>query len=100
MLSVFIFPQLLGVLLYLRLSRAPRWLAVTASTLVPTLVWVFLAPIFLFAGVREAQTAGAVTCGMPAYGALLLLFAGTIMQVFISLIVQVLLLQRRRRTVI
>ena len=97
MVSVFAFPQLLGVLLYFRLIRAPRWLAVIASALAPSIVFIFLAPIFLFAGIREAQAAGKLNCGMPAFGALLILFAGTIGQLFTSLIVQGLLFQRRRR---
>jgi hypothetical protein len=95
-ISTFAFPQLFGVLLYFKLSRAPKWLAVVASTLAPSLIFLFLAPIFLFAGIREAQAAGPVTCGMPAFAAILILFTGIITEFFVSLIVQGLLRQRHK----
>ena len=97
MVSVFAFPQLLGLLLYLRLSRAPRWLAVIASALAPAIVFFFLAPIFFFSGIREAQAAGELTCGMPALAALLFFFTGIIVQLLGSLIMQALLFRRRTR---
>jgi hypothetical protein len=46
---------------------------------------------------REAYAKGEVTCGMPAWGAFFFLFAGTVSQLLISLIVQAVLIQRRRR---
>jgi hypothetical protein len=94
--SVFAFPQLLGLLLYLRLRRAPRWFAVIASSLAPAVVFFFLAPIFFFAGLREAQAAGELTCGMPVVAALMFFFTGFIAQFFGSLIMQALLFKRRR----
>ena len=94
--GIFAFPQLLGILLYFRLSRAPRWVAAIVSALAPAVFFVFLAPIFLFAGVREAYARGEM-CGMPAWGALLVLFAGTIIQLVLGMFTQVALSARRRR---
>ena len=97
LIGTFAFPQLLGILLYLRLSRAPRWVASIAAVLAPAIFFILLAPIFLFAGVREAYARGERGCGMPAMGAILLLYAGTIIQVVAGLITQLALSARRRR---
>ena len=94
--GVFAFTQLLGILLYFRLSRAPRFIAVIVGILAPAVFFVFLAPLFLFAGMREAYGDGP-TCGMPAFGGILILYAGTIIQLVLSLITQVVLLARRRQ---
>ena len=94
--GIFAFTQLLGVLLYFRLRWAPRWIAVIAGILAPAVFFVFLAPIFLFAGMREASD-GRPGCGNPAMGAILLLYAGTIVQLFVGLVVQMVLLARRRQ---
>ena len=95
--SIFVFPQLLGILLYFRLSRAPRWVAAMAATLAPAVFYVWLAPIFLFAGVREAYARGE-GCGMPALAALFFLFAGTAIQLALGLFIQLTLSGRRRST--
>ena len=83
-----LFPQLLGVLLFFRLRRLPTWLARVLSAVAPSVTFVFLAPIFLFAGIREAQMRGE-RCGMPAFAALTMLFAGTIFELIIGLSVQI-----------
>lgn len=75
MAGIFAFPVLLGVLLYFRLDRAPRWVAAMATILAPAVFFVWLAPIYLFADVRAAQARGA-SCGMPAMAAALFLYAG------------------------
>ena len=90
--SIFVFPQLLGVLLYYRLTWAPRWVAAIVGTVAPGVLFVFLGPIFLFAGIKPHDT-----CGMPAFGALLMLFAGTIIHLGVGLFVQLALVARRRR---
>jgi hypothetical protein len=94
--SLFAFPQLLGILLYFRLRRAPRWIAAIAGTLAPAFFFLWLGPILLFAGVREASARGE-GCGMPAFGALLLLFAGTTIHLGLGLITQVFLWAKRRQ---
>ena len=93
--GVFAFTQLLGILLYFRLSRVPRFIAVIAGILAPAVFFVLLAPIFLFAGIHGASAAGG-NCGMPAFGAILALYAGAIIQLVVGLIIQVALLVRRR----
>jgi hypothetical protein len=94
--TIFAFPQLLGILLYVRLSRAPRWIAVIAGTLAPAIIFFWLAPIFFFAGLREAYENGE-RCGMPLFGALLALFTGTAIQLVAGLVTQSVLATRRRR---
>ena len=96
--GILVFPQLLGVLLYYRLHRAPRWIAFIAAALVPAIVFFFLAPFFLFAGVREAFARGD-RCGMPVMAATMMLFAGTIMQLGAGLFTQMVMATRRRRNV-
>jgi hypothetical protein len=95
--GVFVFPQLLGVLLYFRLSRAPRWLAFTAAALIPAIVFFWLAPNFFFGGFREAYARGERGCGMPAMAAAFLFLAGTVIQLGAGLFTQIILSTRRRR---
>jgi hypothetical protein len=94
--SIFAFPLLLGILLYFRLSRAPRWLAVIVGTLAPAIFFFWLAPIFFFAGLREAYAHGE-TCGMPAFAAMLLLLTGTIIELGLGIVTQAALSVKRRR---
>ncbi|HEU4836515.1 MAG TPA: hypothetical protein VFS90_18940 [Pyrinomonadaceae bacterium] len=83
--SVLIFPQLLGVLLYLRLSRLPRWLARVIAMLAPAVVFFFLSRQFFLAGLREAQLRGEVSgCGMPALAAGFIILLGTLLQLCIA----------------
>ena len=95
LISVFTFPQLLGILLYFRLSRAPRWLAAFAGIIAPAILFVFLAPIFFFGGLREAQPNRA-TCGMPALAAMMLVFIGSIIQLVLGIFSQLILRAARR----
>ena len=94
--SIFAFPQLLGILLYLRLGHLPRWFASIAAVLTPGILFFWLAPILLFSGIREAYAAGEMRCGMPAMAALLVLFAGTIIQLVLGVITQVALYPRTK----
>lgn len=73
--SVFVFPHLLGILLYYRLRWAPGWMARTVAALAPAVIFFWLAPILFFAGIREAAASG-MNCGMPAaFVGMFLLFA-------------------------
>ena len=92
---IFVFPQLLGLLLYFQLSRAPRWVAGIAAILAPVILFVFLVPIFFFPDAREAH-ARATGCGMPALGAVLFLFVGTVGHLLLGLVTQVALSASRR----
>ena len=66
--SVFVFPHLLGILLYYRLRWAPGWTARTVAGIAPAVIFFWLAPILFFAGIREAAASG-MNCGMPAVAA-------------------------------
>jgi hypothetical protein len=90
--SIFVFPQLLGILLYFRLRWAPRWVAAIACALAPAILFVLLAPIVLFAGIREDAT-----CGMPAFGAILMLYAGAIIHLGLGLFTQIIFIASRRK---
>jgi hypothetical protein len=96
---MFAFPQLLGILLYFRLSRVSRWLAVIVAALAPAFIFFWLTRIFLFAELREVYARGE-GCGMPALGAALLLFFGTAIQLVLGVIAQVVLAVIRRRKVV
>ena len=96
--SILIFPQLLGILFYYRLSRAPRWIAAIAAALLPAIVFFWLAPIFFFAGIREAYARGEGRgCGMPAIAAAFLFLAATVGQLLAGVFAQLVLSARRRR---
>lgn len=96
--SLFIFPQLLGVLLCLRLTRFPKWIGRVLGVIVPALSFFFLAPYFFFAGMREAAERGELNCGMPAMAAAFMLLAGTGIHFLIALVVQAYLSKRQRMT--
>ena len=96
--SLLIFPQLLGILLYYRLGRAPRWIAAIAAALLPAIIFFWLAPIFFFAGIREAYARGEGRgCGMPAVAAGFLFLAGTAIQLLVGVFAQLVLSAERRR---
>jgi len=97
--GIFIFPQLLGILLYYRLRRVPRWIAVTAAALLPAIVFFWLAPIFFFTPIREAYLRHPSGCGMPALAAAFFVLAGTATQLLVGVFAQVVLSKRRRRNV-
>lgn len=97
--SLFVFPQLLGVLLCLRLSRFPRWIGRVLGVLVPALSFFFLAPHFFFAGLREAALKGELNCGMPAAVAAFMMLLGTGVHLVVALVVQVYLSKRHRMPV-
>ena len=101
LISIFAIPYLLGILLYFRLGWAPRWLAVIVASLAPAVFFFFLGPIYFFAGLREAYESGRETCGMPAFGATILVFFGTAIELFLGVTTQaVLSVIRERRTVV
>ena len=88
-LTALVFPQLFGALLYVRLNRYCKVLARVLAALAPAILFFFLSPSFFFAGIEEAQARGELNCGMPALGALMLLFFFTAFELAIGLIVQV-----------
>ena len=95
LISTFGFPQVLGVLLYFRLIRFSSRLACVLGVLTPAALFFYLAPSFFFAGLREAQLNGEVTCGMPAVAAAFMVLLGTAAEVCVGLIVQLYLFRKR-----
>lgn len=93
--SVFVFPHLLGILLYYRLSWAPGWIARTVAGLAPAVIFFWLAPILFFAGIREAA-AGGMNCGMPAVAAGIVLLLATGVQLVLGPFIQVVLVAFRK----
>jgi hypothetical protein len=94
--SILAFPQLIGILLSFRLRWAPRWVAAIAAALVPGAVFFWLAPFFLFDGIREAQERGERVCGLPVMAGVFFLLAGTTVHVVVGLITHAVLSRRRR----
>lgn len=84
LLSLFVFTQWLGVLLYFRLARLPKWLARVLCVVGATFAFFYLSPMYFFAGMREARLRGEVTCGMPAAAAVIMVLFGTVFQLFIA----------------
>ena len=99
LLSMFLFPQLIGVLLHFRLVRSSRVLAFALGLLVPAVLFFYLAPLVWFAGLREAYRSGDGGCGMPAVAAGVMILAGTVAELILSLPIQRYLLRRNRRLV-
>lgn len=93
--TIFVFPLLLAILLYFRLDRAPRWLAGIALILAPAVFFLFLAPILVFSGVREAQARGD-RCGNRVMAAALFMYAGIALQLLLGMMTLVALSARRR----
>lgn len=86
MASVLVFPQLLGVLLFLRISRL-KWCAISVGVIAPPILFFLLSPIYLFADIRKAQAQGEIiACGTPALAASMLVFMGTGLEFFFALI--------------
>jgi hypothetical protein len=96
LLSVFVFTQLLGVLLYFRLTRIPKWLAHGLCVVAAALAFFYLSPLFFFAGVREAQLRGEVTCGLPAFAAAVMVLLGSGFQLFVAAALHVWWARRRK----
>lgn len=98
LLSLFVFTQLLGVLLYYRLVRLPAWQARAFSLVGATFAFLYLAPMFFFPGMREAQLRGEVNCGMPAMAAAFMVLVGAGFQLVVAAAIH-LWLSRRGRSI-
>ena len=93
-LSLFVFTQFLGVLLYYRLARLPKWLAHGLCVIATVLAFLFISPLFFFAGMREAQLRGELNCGMPAAAATIMVLIGTVFQFFVAAVIHLWLFSR------
>ena len=96
--AILVFPQLLGILLFFKLSRVPRWIAAIAAALAPAIFFFWFTRMLMMASLREAYAHGG-GCGMPALAAAFLLLAGTTLQLFGGIFTQIFLSLRRRRQV-
>ena len=94
--SVFVFPHLLGILLYYRLRWAPGWIARTVAGLAPAVIFFWLAPILFFAGIREAAARSESGCGMPAVAAGIILLLATGVQLVLGPFIQAVLVAFRK----
>ena len=95
--SMFIFPQLLGILLYFRLKWAPRWVAAAVAILAPAVIFFFVLRIILFAGLREAYAQNDYNgCGMPALGVVMFLMFGTVVHLVLGVVTQLIVAATRR----
>ena len=97
--SLLVFPQLLGLLLYFRVTRFSKWIGRVLGVLVPAVSFFFLAPHFFFAGMREAAERGDLNCGMPAMAAAFMLLLGTGVHFLAALVVQVFLSRKHTPSV-
>lgn len=93
--GTFALPQLLGLLLYFRLRRFPEWLAHVVGVLAPATLFFYLAPLFFFPDVHEAQLKDEIRCGMPALAGAFMILLGTAAEVFVALAVQLYMFSRR-----
>ena len=91
-----VFPQLLGILLYYKLSRVPRWVAAIAAALAPAIFFFWFTRMLMIANLREAYAHGE-RCGMPAVAAGILLLMGTTIELFGGIFTQIFLATKRRR---
>lgn len=96
LLSTFVLPQLLGVLLYFRLIRFSKWLAFGLGVLAPGFLFFYLAPPFFFADTHEAAVRGEVMCSMADVAASLVLLLGTALSFVVAFFIQLYLLIKRR----
>jgi hypothetical protein len=96
LLSTFVLPQLLGVLLYFQVIRFSKWLAFVLGVLVPGFAFFFVGQAFFFAGIREVAAKGEMTCGMPAVAAGVIFLLATAFSFVVAFLVQLGFLIKRR----
>ena len=83
------FPQLLGVLVYFKLKPVHRWLGLVAGTLLPVILFIgFSWMIFIY---RYYRLHPDDSCGGQLFGASLIVLMGAVLEIVLSVVVQVLL---------
>ena len=95
--GILVFPQLLGILLYFRLSRVPRWVAAIAAALAPAVFFFWFTRLLMIAEFQRAYPNGRAPCGMPVVAAAFLLLAGTVVQLMGGVFTQIVLAMVRKR---
>jgi hypothetical protein len=96
--GILVFPQLLGILLFFRLSRVPRWAAAIAAALAPAVFFFWFTWLLMVAEFRRAYPDGHAGCGMPAVAAAFMLLLGTALQLIGGVFTQIILAMVRRRS--
>ena len=94
--SMFVVPLSFAILLYIYLRKYSRVLAhIVAFVFPPSITFYFCHMVMAQSFDRMvAENSGRPGCGLPALGALIILFAGTIAQVIASVTVQTILFVR------
>lgn len=87
--SLFALPQLIGVLAYFRIRRLHHLLAHLAGFLIPPALFFYFSRMVFTHPAHEGQAEGG--CGMAAVAAGFIILGGTAMQMFFSLVSQLLL---------
>ena len=89
-------PQLLGVLAYFRLRNHSNFLAHLLGFLIPPVSFFFLAQLMLSASAQELHARGERICGTAVGMMSLMVLFGTGVQLFLSILAQVILYTRRQ----
>lgn len=97
-LGVLIVPQLLGVLVYFRISKHHDFLAHLAGILLPPALFFYLTQVFLLASEQEIQSRGERVCGTAVGMMAIIVLFGTGLQLFFSLLTQLALHARHGTT--
>jgi hypothetical protein len=90
--SLFAVPQLLGVLIYLRIRRFQRVLAHVSGFLLTTTSFIGL--FFFLLVYLPAKAHPDEKCGLPMMGAIFTLLFGTVITLLLSLTIQLILRKR------
>ena len=100
LLSMLGMPQLLGILAYFRIRKHHNVLAHVIGILIPPILFFFLSQVILNSSVREIQTKGERVCGTYLGMMAIMILFGTGVQMFFSLIAQLMLHGRHRTTTV
>ena len=100
MLSMLGVPQLLGILAYFRVRKHHDVLAHVIGILIPPILFFFLSQVMLNSSAREIQTKGERVCGTYLGMMAIMILFGTGVQMFFSLIAQLMLHGRHRTTTV
>ena len=89
-------PQLLGVLVYFRIRKYQDFLAHFVGFLVPPILFFYLSRVMLIATAQEIQSSEGRVCGTFLGMMVIMILFGTGVQMFVSLIAQLMLHCRHR----
>jgi hypothetical protein len=93
-------PQLLGVLAYFRVRKYHDFIAHIVGFLIPPALFFYLSRVMLILSVEEIQSQGERVCGTHIGMMAIMILFGTGVQIFLSLIAQLVLHGRQRTSAI